>query len=71
MPQSVRCILYIGAITGLIGLTPVHGQQQPAGSKEISRQQPAAGSPNAAQPQPVRNEHPSHSARPVPASATE
>lgn len=68
MPQRFRCILYMGAITGLIGLTPVHCQQQPAGSKVISRQQPGAGSPNGAQPQPVPNEHPSRSARSVPAA---
>lgn len=68
MPQRFRCILYMGAATGLIGLTPVHCQQQPAGSKVIGRQQPGAGSPDAAQPQPASNGYPSRSARPVSAA---
>ena len=44
MLGRVRCILYMGVVTGLIGLTPAQCQQ-PAGSKVVSQQQPEAGQP--------------------------
>ena len=53
MLGRVRCILYIGVVTGWIGLMPAQCQQ-PVGSKVASPQQPGAGQPNAAQ-QPVPN----------------
>ena len=69
MPQRIRCILYMSAVTGLIGLPPVQCQQQPAGPKVINQQQPGPGQPNAAQQQqPVPNANSSRSARPVPAA---
>jgi hypothetical protein len=66
MLRRVRCILYIGVVTGWIGLTPAQCQQ-PEGSKVASPQQPGAGQRNAAQ-QPVPNLYPSRSAQPVPAA---
>jgi hypothetical protein len=68
MSQRFTSILSMSAIAGLLGLAPVHSQEQPAGSKEISRQQSGAGSPNLARPQPAGNEHVSRSARAVPAT---
>src|ERR1035441_7903354 len=66
MLGRVRCILYIGAVTGWIGLTQAQCQQ-PAGSKVASPQAPGAGQRNAAQ-QPVPSLYPSRSAQPVPAA---
>ena len=66
MLGRVRCILYIGAVTGWIGLTPAQCQQ-PVGSKVASPQQPEAGQRSAAQ-QPVPNLYPSRSTQPVPAA---
>ena len=58
MLQRNSCILYIGAMIGLIGLTPAQGQQQPG-----------PGQPNATQQQqPVPNANSPRSARPVPAA---
>lgn len=68
MSQTVRHILCMSAVTGLIGLTSAHSQQQPAGSAVISRQQPGTGSPKVGQPQPAAKEHMSRSARAVPAT---
>ena len=69
MRQRLRRILYMGAVTGLIGLAPVHCQPQPAGSKVISRQQPGAGSPNVGQPQTsAQRASAPRSARPSPAA---
>ena len=67
MSGRVRCILYIGAVISLIGLTPAQGQQ-PAGSKVVSPQQPGTGQPGAVQQQPVPYAYPSPSARPAPAA---
>src|SRR4051794_1755772 len=64
MLGRVRCILYIGVVTGWIGLTPAQCQQ-PVGSKVASPQQPGAGQRNAAQ-QPTPNVYPSRSTQPVP-----
>ena len=66
MLGRVRCILYIGAVTGWIGLTPSQCQQ-PVGSRVASPQQPGAGQRNAAQ-QPIPSLSPSRSAQPVPAA---
>jgi len=66
MSGSVRCILYIGVVTGWIGLTPAQCQQ-PVGSKVASTQQPGTGQRNVAQ-QPVPNPYPSRSAQPVPSA---
>ena len=58
MLQRASCILYVGVMIGLIGLTPAQGQQQPG-----------PGQPNdAQQQQPVPNANSSRSARPVPAT---
>ena len=51
MPERVRCILYMGVVTGLIGLPPAQCQQQPAGPKAINQQQPGTGQPSAVQQQ--------------------
>jgi hypothetical protein len=67
MSGRVRCILYMGVVTGLIGLTPALCQQ-PAGSKVVSPQQPGAGQPGAVQQQPLPYAYPSRSARPAPAA---
>ena len=68
MLRRVNRIVYVGVVTGLIGVTPVQCQQPPAGAKAISQQQPGTGQPNAAQPQPLPNVNSSRSARPVPAA---
>ena len=67
MPGRVRCILYMGVVTGLIGLTPAQCQQ-PAGSKVVSPQQPGTGQPGAVQQEPLPYAYPSRSARPAPAA---
>ena len=67
MSGSVRCILYMGVVTGMIGLTPAQCQQ-PAGSKVVSPQQPETGQPGAVQQQPLPYAYPSRSAPPAPAA---
>src|SRR5712692_2719317 len=67
MSGRVRCILYVGVVTGLIGLTPAQCQQ-PAGSKVVSPQQPETGQRGAGQQQPLPYAYPSRSERPTPAA---
>ena len=67
MSGRVRCILYMGVVTGLIGLTPAQCQQ-PAGSKVVSPQQPGPAQPGTVQQEPLPYAYPSRSARPAPAA---
>ena len=67
MPGRVGCILYMGVVTGLIGLTPAQCQQ-PAGSKVVSPQQPGPAQPGTVQQEPLPYAYPSRSARPAPAA---
>ena len=67
MSGRVRCILYMGVVTGLIGLTQALCQQ-PAGSKVVSQQQPGGGHPGAVQQEPLPYAYPSRSTRPAPAA---